>query len=42
MTKTMFDNDDKAVELTRGDNWKVTVEQMEEAALKKDKPEIVE
>lgn len=40
-TKTMFDDDDKAVELTRGDSWKTTVQQLQEEELKKTHPEIV-
>jgi hypothetical protein len=40
-TKTMFDVDDKAVELTRGDSWKTTVAQIEEEELKKTHPQVV-
>jgi len=41
-TKTMFDDNDAPVELTRGDSWKTTVKQMDEEDLKKTHPEIVE
>lgn len=41
-TKTVFQDDDKPIELTRGDDWKVTLKQMEEKELKETHPQIVE
>lgn len=41
-TKTIFDDDDKAIELTRGDSWKTTIKSMDEEELKKTHPAIVD
>ncbi len=41
-TKTIFDDDDKAIELTRGDRWKTTIKYMEQEELKKTHPAIVD